>query len=87
MRELLLDKAVAVEVVGGLEREERGHPHHHRAQGLVAEVEVVVREAAALAGEDPVIWIPRFREGRLLLAYLGTLTRKLGPCSMLLKMK
>src|SRR3981189_1896983 len=24
--ELLLDKAVAVEVVGGLEREERGHP-------------------------------------------------------------
>src|SRR3981189_386838 len=55
--ELLLDKAVAVEVVGGLEREERGHPHHHRAQGFVAEVEVVVREAAALAGEDPVIWI------------------------------
>ena len=34
-----------------------GHPHHHRAQGFVAEVEVVVREAAALAGEDPVIWI------------------------------
>src|SRR5712672_738122 len=55
--ELLLDKAVAVEVVGGLEREERGHPHHHRAQGFVAEVEVVVCEAAALAGEDPVIWI------------------------------
>src|ERR1700730_13089784 len=44
-------------VVGGLEREERGHPHHHWAQGFVAEVEVVVREAAALAGEDPVIWI------------------------------
>ena len=55
--ELLLDKAVAVEVVGGLEREERGHPHHDRAQGFVAEVEVVVCEAAALAGEDPVIWI------------------------------
>ena len=36
--------------------EERGHPHHHRAQSFVAEVEVVVREAAALAGEDPVIW-------------------------------
>jgi hypothetical protein len=55
--QLLLDEAVAVEVVGGLEREERGHPHHHRAQGFIAEVEVVVREAAALAGEDPVIWI------------------------------
>jgi hypothetical protein len=45
---------VAVEVVGGLEREERGHPHHHRSQGFVAEVEVVVREAVALAGKDPV---------------------------------
>ena len=55
--QFLLDEAVAVEIVGGLEREERGHPHHHRAQGFVAEVEVVVREAAALAGEDPVIWI------------------------------
>ena len=32
--ELLLDEAVAVEVVGGLEREERGDPHHHRAQGF-----------------------------------------------------
>src|SRR5882672_4730667 len=50
-------KLVPVEVVGGLERKERGDPHHHRAQGFVAEVEVVVREAAALAGEDAVIWI------------------------------
>src|SRR5882762_10411416 len=55
--QLLLDEAVPVEVVGGLERKERGGPHHHRAQGFVAEVEVVVREAAALAGEDAVIWI------------------------------
>src|SRR6266550_4359211 len=55
--QLLLDEAVPVEVVGGLERKERGDPHHHRAQGFVAEVEVVVREAAALAGEDAVIWI------------------------------
>src|SRR6267378_1498188 len=59
--QLLLDEAVPVEVVGGLERKERGDPHHHRAQGFVAEVEVVVREAAALAGEDAVIWIPRSR--------------------------
>ena len=42
--QLLLDEAVPVEVVGGLERKERGDPHHHRAQGFVAEVEVVVRE-------------------------------------------
>src|ERR1700722_8079764 len=55
--QLLLDEAVPVEVVGGLERKERGDPHHHRAQGFVAEVEVVVREAAALAGEDAVILI------------------------------
>src|SRR6266566_5175036 len=34
--QVLLDEAVAVEIVGGLEREERGHPHHHRAQGFVA---------------------------------------------------
>src|SRR6266436_1226880 len=80
--QLLLDEAVPVEVVGGLERKERGDPNHHRAQGFVGEVEVVVREAAALAGEDAVIWIPRFREGRLLVAYVGTLMRKLGPCEV-----
>ena len=40
--QLLLDEAVAVEVVGGLEREERAHPHHHRTKDLVAYVEVVV---------------------------------------------
>ena len=77
--QLLLDEAVAVEVIGGLEREERGHPHHHRAQGFVAEVEVVVREAAALAGEDPVIWI--------LGGVFGGADAKARPCSMLLKMK
>src|SRR6266478_5314976 len=55
--QLLLDEAMAVEVIGSLEREERGDPHHHRAQGFVAQVEVVVREAAALASEDPVVWI------------------------------
>jgi hypothetical protein len=44
-------------LVGGLEREERGDPDHQRAQGFVAKVEVLVRETAALAGEDPVIRI------------------------------
>src|SRR5205814_1813841 len=38
-------------------REERGDPHHHRAEGFIAQVEIVVRETAALVGEDPVIWI------------------------------
>jgi len=55
--ELALDEAVAVEVVSGLERQERGHPHHHRAEHLVADVEVVVGEAAALMREDAVIWV------------------------------
>jgi hypothetical protein len=53
--QLLLDETVAVEVVAGLEREERGHPHHHRAEDLIADVEVVVHEAAALRCQDPVI--------------------------------
>ncbi len=53
--QLLLDEAVAVEVVGGLEREERGHPHHYRAEDFIADIEIVVGEAAALAGKDPVI--------------------------------
>jgi len=30
------------------EREERGDPHHHRAEGFIAQVEIVVRETAAL---------------------------------------
>ena len=63
--QLLLDEAVSVEVIRGLERQERGDPHHHRAQGFVADVEIVVGEAAAVAGKDAVIgilgWI--FRHG------------------------
>ena len=46
--QLPLDEAVAVEIVGGLKREERGRPHHHRAEDLIADVKVVVREAAAM---------------------------------------
>ena len=48
---------MAIQVVGGLEGKERGHTHHHRAQRWVANVEVVVREAAALRREDPVIGV------------------------------
>jgi hypothetical protein len=55
--QLLFDEAVAVEVIGGLERQERGDPHHHRAEGLVTDVEIVVGEAAALAGKDAIMGI------------------------------
>ena len=40
--QLLLDEAVAVEVIAGLERQERGHAHDHRAEDLIADVEIVV---------------------------------------------
>ena len=53
--EFLLDEAVAIEVVSRLEGEERGHTHHHGAKSFIADVEVVVGEAAALAGEDAVV--------------------------------
>ena len=45
--ELLLDEAVAVEVVGGLEREERGHPHHSLGARAPA------RERLALGARAP----------------------------------
>src|ERR1700724_1883987 len=48
--EFLLDEAVTVEIVSGLEGEERAHTHHHRTENLIADVEVVVGVAAALAG-------------------------------------
>ncbi len=54
--QLLLDEAVAVEIVGGLEREEGSHPHNnHRSERLVADIEVVMREAAALVRDDAVV--------------------------------
>jgi hypothetical protein len=40
----------AIEVIGRLEGEERGHTHHHRTENFIANVEVVLREAAALVG-------------------------------------
>ena len=53
--ELLLDEAVTIEVIRGLERQERGDPHHHRAEGFVTDVEIVVGEAAALTRQDAII--------------------------------
>src|SRR6201988_2236368 len=55
--QLLLDETVTIEVIAGLEREERGHPHDNRAENLVADVEIIVRETAALRRQDPVIGI------------------------------
>ncbi len=53
----LFDEGVAVEIVGGLEREECRHAHHHRPQRFVPQVEIVVHETAALLGQDAVVGI------------------------------
>src|SRR2546430_14891767 len=53
--ELLLDEAVAIEVVSRLKGEERSHTHLYRTENLIADVEVIVGEAATLAGEDAVV--------------------------------
>ena len=45
---LLLDEAVAVEVIAGLKGKERGHPHDHRAGDLITDVEIVVGEPRLL---------------------------------------
>ena len=45
---LLLDEAVAGEVIAGLEGKERGHPHDHRAEDLITDVEIVVGEPRLL---------------------------------------
>ena len=54
-RQLLLDEAVAVEIVGGPKGEEGCHQDDHRPEHLVADVEVVVGETAALMGQDAVM--------------------------------
>ena len=77
--QLLFDEGVAVQLIGRLEGEEGGHAHHHRAQDFIPNIEVVVREAAALRCEDAVIGILR--------RILRDRAPEVGPCSMLLKMK
>ena|SRR6516165_5500300 len=49
------DEAVAVEVIAGLKWKERAYPHDDRAWNLVADVEIVMGEPAALRSKDPVI--------------------------------
>src|SRR5215471_9810339 len=51
----LFDEAVAVEVIGGLERKERGDAYHHRSEHFIADVEVIMSEAAALMREKAVV--------------------------------
>ena len=53
--QLLLDEAVAVEIVGSCGRARRSHPHNHRSERLVADIEIVMREAAALVRDDAVV--------------------------------
>src|SRR6202008_3252127 len=55
--ELLLDEVVAVEVIRRLEGKERRHTHDHGTEDFIADVEVVVGEAALLPGQDAVVGI------------------------------
>ena len=55
--QFLFDEGVTVEIVGGLEREERRHAHHHRPQRFIPQVEIVVREATPLRTQDAVVGI------------------------------
>src|SRR5262244_198650 len=55
--QFLLNETVTIEVIAGLEREEGGYPHHDWTEDRIADVEVVMREAAALVRQDPVMWI------------------------------
>jgi hypothetical protein len=57
----------------------RSNRHHHGAENFIADVEVVVREAAALVGKDAVV--------RVLGGVFRHADAEVRPCSMLLKMK
>ena len=50
-----LDEGVAVEPVGGMEREETGHTDDDRSQKFIPDIEVVMGEAAPLLRQDTVI--------------------------------
>src|SRR5215475_9663912 len=64
--QFLLDETVTIEVIAGLEREEGDDPHHDWTEDRIADVEVVMREAAALVRQDPVFCLmtpPAYRSG------------------------
>ena len=46
-----------VEPIGSVEREEAGHADDDRAKDLVPDIEVIVREAALLVGEDAIVGV------------------------------
>src|ERR1700674_2717379 len=60
--EFPLDEVMAVEIVGDVERQEGPHTQQHRAQDFVANVEVVMRVATTLRGNEAVV---RVRCGEL----------------------
>ena len=55
--ELARDEGMAVQIVGGLERQEGADAHHQGAEHLVPDVEVVVRVARPLPRHDSVVWV------------------------------
>ena len=57
--QFLLDEGVTIEIVGGVEGEERGYADDDGPEDLIAEVEVVMGEAACLVRQNPVIGILR----------------------------
>jgi hypothetical protein len=71
--QFVFEEAVGVQTGGGLKGKEAGHAHDHRSQDRIAEVEVVVSEAAALPGQDAIVRVGgrvlggRGPEGRALL--------------------
>ncbi len=56
-RQFPLHEGVAVEVIRGVEREKRCDANDNRPEHLVPDIEVVMREAAALVGENPMVRI------------------------------
>src|SRR5262245_59459736 len=54
-----LDEGVAIEPVGGVEREEAGHTDDNRPQDLVPDIEVVMGEAAPLVRQNSVVGVLR----------------------------
>src|SRR6266568_7805484 len=55
--QLPLDERVAIEPVRGVEREEACHAQDDGPQNFIVDVEVVMRETAALVREDAVVWV------------------------------
>src|SRR5262249_32706808 len=55
--QFLLDETVTIEVIAGLEREEGGDPHHDWTEDRIADVKIIMREAAALVRQDSVMGI------------------------------